>query len=128
VAEPYLWGLLIVDVAWLALNVWHTRENWRKADDNTRQARENLRQAEETGAALRKLRDGVKGTPAYGPAQAAFARREPLLDTRGVYRACPECSGGHPGLLDDGSGGFATCDECNGTGSVPAGVGEVGRG
>jgi hypothetical protein len=33
-------------------------------------------------------------------------------------KPCPECSGGNPGLLDDGSGGFSTCDECGGTGTI----------
>jgi hypothetical protein len=41
-------------------------------------------------------------------------------------KPCPECSGGNPGLLDDGSGGFSTCDECGGTGTV--GVEEEDRG
>jgi hypothetical protein len=53
----------------------------------------------------RRLLDGVGGT---GVASVEAPSTKP----------CPECSGGNPGLLDDGSGGFSTCDECGGTGTV----------
>ena len=47
--EPMLWGLLIVNVAWLAINVWFALMNNHTADDN-------LRQARETAALIQEMR------------------------------------------------------------------------
>lgn len=58
-AEPYLWGLMAVNVAWLALNTWHTVLNNRNADINLRQARETAALIEQArniaGDALNKF-------------------------------------------------------------------------
>jgi hypothetical protein len=52
-SEGEFWALIAVHAVWMALNVWHTAQNWRMADDNLRQARETATLIEQARWAAR---------------------------------------------------------------------------
>jgi hypothetical protein len=60
VSELFLWGLVVVNVLWLLINVLHTQANRRRADEITQRSWEDLMQAEEAGALLRRRRHSVR--------------------------------------------------------------------
>lgn len=73
-ADAYLWGVLAVNVAWLALNTWHTAMNNRQAD-------ENLRQSRETATLIEQARR-IAGVAAVAPAAWMHEFKDPHTGER----------------------------------------------